>query len=224
MSTRSHPARVTALLMLLVLTSGGCAFTSKVTNIGQRYEEVARPPEEVIYGTDGSVAVRVQTRLRGGGSAQWRTRYIVLDADTLAKRAARAPLGTVHPTWVTLLREGRFVPRRVTAGDARREDLPPALRGGRREPWAARATTRPGTPWPFVPAHVNGRDLAIVVGDGSGRMHRSPLALATTVVLILPAMAADVVTFPVQLWAYGTYFDRPAPGWVDWMFNTGGGA
>jgi hypothetical protein len=112
----------------------------------------------------------------------------------------------------------------VTAGNARRADLPPPLRDGRREPWSTHATTRPGTPWPFVPAQVDGRELAIVVGDGAARVHRSPLALATSAVLILPAMAVDIVTFPVQLWAYGTYFDRPAPGWIDWMFDTGGGA
>jgi hypothetical protein len=48
----SLPVRSVPLLLLLLLAgSGGCALTHKVTNIGLRYEEVRRPPEEVIFGT-----------------------------------------------------------------------------------------------------------------------------------------------------------------------------
>lgn len=195
--------------------------TNLTKKIGVQSEHVKVPPTQAIVGTDGSLAFEVTTQAWGPDSKNLgqRTRFVVFER--------RAVLAAIEAAWFQAdpplvlfqpAKDGRFIPHVPAARDARPDDLPAPLRDGRRIPWKSVATTRPGTAEHcVVDVELEGRTYAVACSSAS-RLYRPPAAAVMTRILFVPAIVADVVTFPIQvplaLYLYHAYQVPDAPGWV----------
>jgi hypothetical protein len=199
--------------------------TNSLSWVGVQNENLRDTPTQAIVGTDGSLAFVVTTQVwqLDGKSLGQRKRFVVFDRP--AVQAAIDAASWWEPDLVVLHpeREGCFIPHEPAARDAKPEDLPAPLRDGRRIPSASAATTRRGTEHHMVNMELKGRTYPVACSVAF-RRYRPPAAAAVVAVLFVPAVVTDVITFPIQfplgVYLYGTYFDRPdAPKWVHAVFT-----
>lgn len=192
----------------------GCA-TYTVWHLGRVYE-YASCTGKAIKAPDGSVAFEVRAHykeLGGPGRStaadeHGRTRYLVGDRETVTKSIATA-LSERKPhdrdsEWLNISpfplrhRSGWVVlPGRFSARDAPMSILPAVFHDESAVAYSRHAP---------VPYEYEGKTYRLTMSTGGGlyegkaaRTKLRPWAIPTQAVLLAPALAVDIVTFPVQL-------------------------
>lgn len=197
-----------ALIFALPLLGGGCV-SANLYLATEHLESSASPRRAYVLG-DGALAIECEVEI-GYRSVSREMRYIVVAGDEIARRVHRAQ-GKLRPGEPLKIYLGTDTPSRyVTTGAARSglAEPQPALLDGATTPIELHPKDKD---LPEI-SYEYGSSSALIERKGLLREEidhstRSPGGYALFALGILPALALDVVTSPVQLGVAIVYYAK----------------